>query len=613
MPICPKCSRSGGDAGEKCPDHDRYFVDEEALEDADGDELIGRLVGDKYAVVEKLDEGGFGAVYRAVQKPVDRPVALKLLHAEIQRTDRGRKRFMREARSVSKLVHPNVVTLYDFGFDDRDRPYMVMEYVEGRTLEQWLYDDDLTMERILRVGRQLLSALSEAHDIDVVHRDLKPDNIIVRKNSEGEDFAKLLDFGLAKPLNDERSQLTQDGEVFGTPHYMSPEQARAKGGMGPASDVYSVGILLYVAITGELPFTADTPLQVLFKQINEELPAIKPREGVEVPEAVEAVIRRATQKEPEDRYEDAGAMLAALKANSREGDREGSGSRGEVGGEAIGYAATMAAEKVEGPEPESGEGTGEKSRAGDREGAGSRGEVGEEEESDETPRPVVETADIGDDQGEDTASPEASGSGKGKIALLASGVMALVAGVVLVAILADGNADSGEPTVVETQAEPEEAVAEPEEPVEEDLPAAPEQQPEEEAIAESEPGESEGGEASVDDDGTQDEVAEAPDEPDEPPEPVAAQDDEPSPAVEGAQGTAAESEEETDEVESIEAQSDDEPAAEVSEDDDTGEEEVQQEEEVEEKEEVQEDEGPRPFRRLGDDETDGPEKFDRPR
>jgi|GEM_PF-1606719 len=324
MPICPNCGEYGPRVGDSCPDDDFYFVDEDALQASTNDALLGTLVADKYVVIDRLAEGGMGAIYRALQQPVQRDVALKVLHAEVNRSDTGRKRFIREARAISKLSHPNIITLHDFGFDDGQRPFMVMEYASGSSLKEWLRGSDLTTQRIIHVARQVLSALAEAHSHDIVHRDLKPANVMLTRAGHDRDFAKLLDFGLARLLSSDSAQgLTRDGEVFGTPHYMSPEQARARGDITVRSDVYSMGILLYRMFCGRVPFHADQPLQVLFQHINDPMPDPVAQRGLVLPDGLAGVIERATSKESDQRYADADAMLSAFEGAVEDADRAG--------------------------------------------------------------------------------------------------------------------------------------------------------------------------------------------------------------------------------------------------------------------------------------------------
>jgi serine/threonine-protein kinase len=319
MPVCPHCREESDDLGSACRCGEGYYVADASLEEAERDRYIGRKVDDKYAVVSKISKGGMGTVYLAIQHPVERKVALKVLRADLEDNDEIRERFDREARAVASIQHPNIVTLHDFGVDDSDFPYMVMEYAPGTELHDWIHGEGSDLDRILHVLRQMLSALADAHEAGVVHRDLKPENVIVRGTGTDRDFIKLLDFGIARLVNQTTAGLTKEGEVFGTPNYMSPEQAEGEVGIGAPADVYAVGIIAYEMLCGECPFDAPKPMTILFKQTEEELPPLEPRPGLEVPPGLEHIVRKATAKPPRKRFADAGEMLDALERFEREG------------------------------------------------------------------------------------------------------------------------------------------------------------------------------------------------------------------------------------------------------------------------------------------------------
>ncbi|RDV37883.1 serine/threonine protein kinase [Bradymonadaceae bacterium TMQ3] len=313
MPICPKCREKNPALGAKCPRDGFYYVYESALEDAETDPRIGTLAAEKYVILGLISEGGMGAVYRALQLPVEREVALKVLRTELQDSNKGRERFIQEARAISRLSHPNIITLHDFGFERETHPYMVMEFAPGVELTRWMWSRKMTAERLLHVGRQILSALAEAHRRDIVHRDLKPENVIITTTGHDGDFPKLLDFGIARLINEGSTRgLTREGEVFGTPHYMSPEQAQGKREIGPQADVYAMGVMFYELFTGEPPFDAEAPLSVLFMHINDPMPTLIPRAGIKAPDWLDGFIAQATKKDPAERYQNAGEMLTAL-------------------------------------------------------------------------------------------------------------------------------------------------------------------------------------------------------------------------------------------------------------------------------------------------------------
>lgn len=313
MPICPKCRGENAELGAKCPRDEFYYIHEDALEDAQQDSWIGSLAAEKYVIVGLISEGGMGAVYRAIQLPVQREIAFKVLRTDLQDSTQGKERFAREARAISRLSHPNIITMHDFGVDDHGHPFMAMEYAPGQSLADWMMTPGLEFERICHVFRQILAAMSEAHDQGVIHRDLKPENLIVTRAGNDSDYVKLLDFGIARMVQDTATRgLTRDGEVFGTPHYMSPEQAQGQKNIGPPADVYALGIMFYELLSGECPFDAPTPLSILYMQIHDDLPKLRPKNRMEVPDGLGDLIAHATAKDPAKRFENAGAMLNAM-------------------------------------------------------------------------------------------------------------------------------------------------------------------------------------------------------------------------------------------------------------------------------------------------------------
>lgn len=313
MPICPKCRATSLTLGERCPRDGYYFVDDDAIEGAYVDPWLGRIIDERYVILALISEGGMGAVYRAMQLPMRREVAVKVLRAGIQDSIKGQERFAREALAISRLQHPNIITLHDFGFERQLYPYMVMEYAPGQELSRWLCQTDLCEERLFHVARQILSALAEAHRQGIVHRDLKPSNVIITRAGDDVDFPKLLDFGIARLLNEEFTHhLTGDGEVFGTPHYMSPEQAQGRRDIGPATDIYAMGVMLYEFFSGHQPFVGDTPLAILFKHLHEPFPPFTARQGLILPSGMAGFIEQAAHKEAKERFQDAAAMLIAF-------------------------------------------------------------------------------------------------------------------------------------------------------------------------------------------------------------------------------------------------------------------------------------------------------------
>ena len=283
------------------------------------DPMIGRLIGEKYRVIDYIGGGGFGAVYRAEQEPVGRLVALKVIKKSNQDEEELRARFLREARSAARLKSPHIVTLFDYGEEPDGTLYMVFEFVEGRTLKAILIEEKtLPIDRAAQYAVHILEGLSVAHVAGIIHRDLKPANIMLAKGAWGYEEAKVLDFGVAKMLevdaNDPLQASTRRGLVLGTPHYMSPEQARTVG-VDARADLYAIGTLLYVMISGKPPFTGETTFAIL--QAHVQKPPEDPINELDAPDAFKAILLRALQKKPEGRYQTAREMAAALAPFAR--------------------------------------------------------------------------------------------------------------------------------------------------------------------------------------------------------------------------------------------------------------------------------------------------------
>jgi len=266
------------------------------------DDLIGKSLG-QYRIVEQLGRGGMAVVYKAYQASLDRYVAIKVLPFFQAQDPTAMERFYREARAIARLEHPNILTVFDFGQVDGTL-YIVMQYVEGGTLKERL-GAPLDLDVAAKIVRQVGEALEYAHGLGVVHRDIKPSNVLLAKG----DRVLLSDFGLAKMM-ESTSALTKAGVGMGTPQYMSPEQGRGEPVDG-RSDIYSLGVVLYEMLTGQVPFDAETPLAVVLKHLSTPLP--RPRGlNPQIPEPVEQVILKATAKSPAQRYQSAAEMVEAL-------------------------------------------------------------------------------------------------------------------------------------------------------------------------------------------------------------------------------------------------------------------------------------------------------------
>lgn len=279
------------------------------------DRMIGRTIDGRFRLERLLGAGGMGKVYYGVQLSVDRPVAVKVLRSDLSELESIQKRFFREAQVLASLHHPNIVGLVDFGRDDDlGALYMAMHYVEGKPLTDLVRAGRLPTGVALNIARQICSGLIEAHAAGVVHRDLKPDNIMLQTTTEGSLVAKILDFGIALPSGRDETKFTQTGAIMGTPYYMSPEQAQGIP-VGPASDLYSAGVILYEMVTGDVPFRGDTPLAVLYKTVNERhTPVHQILERTQESGQLGALIDDLLEKAPSERPTSASEVALRLDA-----------------------------------------------------------------------------------------------------------------------------------------------------------------------------------------------------------------------------------------------------------------------------------------------------------
>ncbi|MBL8120187.1 MAG: protein kinase [Anaerolineae bacterium] len=270
----------------------------------------GQLVG-PYQVIGPLGQGGMASVYKAYHARLDRHVAIKMLHKTFLEQPDFLSRFEREAQIVAKLEHPHIVPVYDF--DEHDgQPYLVMKFVEGQTLKKVLSRGPLPLERVISIMDTMAGALTYAHEQGVLHRDIKPSNILIDPNG----VPYLTDFGLARIVTAGTSTMSAD-MILGTPQYISPEQASGQGELSSATDVYSLGVILYEMVVGRVPFTGDTPYAVVHDHIYTELP--RPSEiNPAIPTQVEAVLVKALAKKPADRYSSPNAMMQAFHAACHE-------------------------------------------------------------------------------------------------------------------------------------------------------------------------------------------------------------------------------------------------------------------------------------------------------
>ena len=267
--------------------------------------MKGQKINDRYQIMKTIGEGGMANVYLAYDTILDRNVAVKVLRGDLATDEKFVRRFQREALSASSLSHPNIVEVYDVG-EDNGSYYIVMEYIKGKHLKQLLKQrGKLTLTEVVDIMLQVTDGMSAAHDKYIIHRDIKPQNIMILENG----LIKITDFGIAMALNS--TQLTQTNSVMGSVHYLPPEQASGKGAT-IQSDVYSMGILMYELLTGELPFKGDNAVEIALKHIKEPFPKIRsilPN----LPQSIENIIMKATAKNTKNRYNDAREMHDDLK------------------------------------------------------------------------------------------------------------------------------------------------------------------------------------------------------------------------------------------------------------------------------------------------------------
>ncbi len=272
------------------------------------------LVGGRYRLNHLIGRGSTGDVWSAHDVLAGRAVALKRLRAEVAQDARLRRRLRREARAVARLEHPHIVRLYDVGVDEQGAPFLAMERVAGPTLADLGRDPQVGAPRLVALVEQVLGALAYAHARGVVHRDVKPHHIFVTSGADGEDVVKILDFGFARVENDEDQLTAARRDVFGTPTYMAPEQATGDHDVGPATDLYAVGVILWELLCGAPPFSGETATDTVVQHVTAPLPAFLPLPGRRVPAGMEGVLRQALEKEPGRRFTSAASMRRAVAA-----------------------------------------------------------------------------------------------------------------------------------------------------------------------------------------------------------------------------------------------------------------------------------------------------------
>src|SRR3954462_4896535 len=283
----------------------------------EADPLLGRVINDRYKIIEQIGHGGMGRVYKALQAPLDRLVALKVLGAGHDRDPNFYKRFFLEASVTARLTHPNTITLYDYGRTEDGIFFIAMEFLDGRTLSQSMQaEGPLAQERVIHIAQQICRSLREAHALGIIHRDLKPADVMLLWQHDDHDCVKVLDFGLVKFFRDDNSEgdITNAGTFMGSPHYIAPEQARNQS-PDQRCDIYSLGVLLYHMLTGKVPFTAAAPVDIILKHLHDT--AVPPRElrpELDIAPELEDIVLRCMAKSPADRFQSMDELLARLKA-----------------------------------------------------------------------------------------------------------------------------------------------------------------------------------------------------------------------------------------------------------------------------------------------------------
>jgi eukaryotic-like serine/threonine-protein kinase len=308
MKTCPRCGREFQDTTTLCP------ADGTVLEKS-GDELVGQMLTERYRIDERISEGGMGTVYRATHVLMDKRVAIKVLHPSLAADDKIVARFSREARAASRISHPHALNVTDFGESESGVVFLVMEYLDGRTLKEVIQSEGpMPLPRAVEILKQVSGALDAAHAEGVVHRDLKSDNIMLIEGMNGSDWAKVLDFGIAKIKENTGKMdpgLTAPNLIIGTPQYMSPEQCSQASEIDARSDIYSLGIISYEMLTGHVPFTGESPTAIMMKHLQDPPPSVM-EERDDLPPQVGMVITSALAKRPEDRFQSAGELSEAF-------------------------------------------------------------------------------------------------------------------------------------------------------------------------------------------------------------------------------------------------------------------------------------------------------------
>ena len=303
--VCPQCGNEYETAARFCPS------DGTSLRPKGSDSLIGRVMADRYHILKRIGEGGMGRVYLGEHVKMNRQCAIKVMSPALVNDHESAARFAREASNAARIIHPNVAAVFDYG-ESEGLVYLVMEYVDGEALARILAREaPLSVERALELARQIADGLGAAHELGIVHRDLKPDNILVARNKSGKEVAKVVDFGIAKAIQENAGDaLTRTGLVIGTPEFMSPEQLLGDP-IDARSDLYALGCILHLMLTASPPFAAATREQMIKRRLSEEAPHAQDLDPG-LPDSLDRIVHRLLARSPAERYASATEVRDAL-------------------------------------------------------------------------------------------------------------------------------------------------------------------------------------------------------------------------------------------------------------------------------------------------------------
>lgn len=311
MKVCPACRREYGDDASVCVVDAVSLVVLDTSAGGTAQDLVGQVVDGRYRLERIVGRGGMGTVYACRHVVVGKEFAIKVLRSGVERSDEMLQRFVREAQAANAVRSRHICEMLDFGQLPNGALYVVMELLDGMSLTRALRDQNLDRRQLKHVFVQIADTLQKAHDQGIVHRDLKPDNVVLVRDEGDPLFVKLVDFGIAKMMQKDASDLTETGVILGTPYYMSPEQARGDA-VDHRSDVYALGVMMFRAFTGKLPFVADTAMGVLTRHLTEKPPL--PSQVAEMDGTTERLILRCLEKRPIDRFQSMADVAAALRS-----------------------------------------------------------------------------------------------------------------------------------------------------------------------------------------------------------------------------------------------------------------------------------------------------------